>query len=45
MVFYKKPYRDVRDAMDHDDGLTVLAFFYVVSHISGEIWTYRFKFN
>lgn len=31
MVFYKKRYRNVRSAMDHDDGLTVLAFFYEVN--------------
>lgn len=31
MVFYKKVYRNQRDAQDHTDGLTVLAFFYEVS--------------
>lgn len=30
MVFYKKQYRNQRDALDHSDGLTVLAFFYEV---------------
>lgn len=30
MVFYKKVYRNSRDALEHKDGLTVLAFFYEV---------------
>lgn len=30
MVFYKKMYRNSRAALDHADGLTVLAFFYEV---------------
>lgn len=32
MVFYKKSYRNQRAALDHQDGLTVLAFFYEVSY-------------
>jgi hypothetical protein len=31
MVFYKKNYRNARSAIDHSDGLTVLAFFFEVS--------------
>lgn len=30
MVFYKKSYRNTRQALEHADGLTVLAFFYEV---------------
>lgn len=30
MVFYKKQYRNQRDALEHADGLAVLAFFYEV---------------
>lgn len=33
MVFYKKTYRNIRSAMDEQDGLAVLAFFYHVSYI------------
>lgn len=33
MVFYKKAYKSVKAAMGHPDGLTVLAFFYIVSTI------------
>lgn len=36
MVFYKKVYRNQREALDHPDGLTVLAFFYEVSCESEE---------
>lgn len=32
VVFYKKRYRTVRSALDHPDGLTVLAFFFDVSY-------------
>ena len=31
MVFYKKEYREMRSALDHQDGLTVLAFFFEIS--------------
>ncbi|CAO1306342.1 unnamed protein product [Diamesa hyperborea] len=31
VVFYKKEYREMRSALDHSDGLTVLAFFFEVS--------------
>lgn len=31
MVFYKKQYRNIRAAMEEQDGLAVLAFFYHVS--------------
>lgn len=34
MVFYKKQYRNVRSAMNEQDGLTVLAFFFHVSNTS-----------
>lgn len=33
MVFYKKQYKSLSVAMEHADGLAVLAFFYVVSGI------------
>lgn len=32
MVFYKKQYRNARSALDHKDGLSVLAFFYDVCY-------------
>ena len=31
MVFYKKEYREMRSALNHADGLTVLAFFFEIS--------------
>ncbi|CAO1367188.1 unnamed protein product [Diamesa serratosioi] len=31
MVFYKKEYRGMRSALEHTDGLTVLAFFFEIS--------------
>lgn len=37
VVFYKKDYRSVRSALENNDGLTVLAFFFNVRKKNAEI--------
>lgn len=45
MVFYKKTYRNIRSAMDEQDGLAVLAFFYHVSYMLNHSLDFEIEFN
>lgn len=38
MVFYKKEYGSIDEALTHSDGLTVLAFFYIISQKSNSAY-------